>query len=499
MRMGFGSWQPDSAGVDMRSQNGEVLLADARGVYPGKGGFTPVPSLAQFASFVLPARCVGAFVGHTTAGGHVLFVGTATKLYKFDATSGWVDYTRTVGGNYAVPSGEYWTATQFGSKVIFCNAADDPQTIDIDTGATAFTALAGTPPKSRYVGVVGDFVVLACQVLFPQRVINSAINDTTGWTVGTNLCDQQDFPDGENITGFAGGEFGWIVQEHAIRRMIFQPGFDQAFRFERVEREHGNAGFYAMVPVGDKIFFLADDGFYKFSAQEGLVPIGHLRVNDWFRANSDGARTSTVLALTDPYAPRVYWAFSNPSALYLSHLLIYDWQQDEWAYVPQTAQFWARQTMTGTTLEGLDPYGSIDGSGLMFSLDDRVWQGGQPVIAGISAGGTLGFLNGVLPQQAVLLTGPLQLTPSARSFVRSVYPLGVFNDASIQLRVGKRERTQDTVNYSIPVVPSTRSGIARVRSSGRVHQFELTLGQTTGIKWEHAQGLDIEAVPDGLQ
>lgn len=496
MRIGFGPWEPDSAGLDMRDPQGGTLMAIASGVWPAKAGYIPIPSLQQLSSFALPSTCLGAFVAYTSSGGHVLFVGTATKLYKYDDTSGWVDYTRLVGGAYGCT--DYWTACQFGSKVIFCNINDNPQTIDVDTGAVNFTILAGTPPKSRYVFVVGDFVVLACQNALPMRVTNSALNDTTGWTVGTNLCDQQDFPDGEAITGCAGGEFGWIAQRHAIRRMIFQPGFDQAFRFERIERERGAAAPFSMIGVTNTIYFLADDGFFAYSAEKGLAPIGHQRINKWFRDNSDSSRISTVLAFTDPFAPRVGWAFSSPSSTYLNFVLWYDWALDQWSYMEETVQIWAKQVTTGVTLEGLNAFGTLD-AGLVYSLDSPVWAGGVPVIMGITVGGRLAFLNGTTAKTGTMLTAPMQLTPSARSFVRGVYPIGVFNDATIAIRVGKREHTKNAVVYTSSLTPSTKSGIARTRSSGRIHEVEQTLSQTTGKMWDRAEGVDIEAVPDGLQ
>lgn len=498
MRIPYGGWEPDSAALDVRDQSGRVTMLDAKGVYPAKTGYVPIPALETFSTAALPSAAVGVFVGHATAGGHVLFVGTRTKLYKFDPALGWIDYTRTVGGDYSVPTDDYWSFTQFGSQVIAVNINDDPQVIDIDTGATSFSALGGSPPKARYVAVVGDFVVLACLNSFPRTVINSAVNNATGWTIGTNLCDSQDFADGERITGIAGGEYGWIVQEHAIRRMIFQPGFDQAFRFERVERERGCSTGYGLIAVRDTIYFPAGDGFYSF--RDGLNPIGHQRINRWFSANSDTNRFFSVLGFTDPFGPRIYWAFFNASSsTALDRLLIYDWSLDQWAYAVQEAQFWGQTVTAGTTLEGLDVYGDIDSGLIPYPFDSRVWEGGLPVIVGITTAGQLAFLNGGLPMNATLLTGPMQLTQSARSFVQSAYPIGIYNGATQGLRVGKREHGGTSVDYSASVAPSTRAGTFRVHRTGRLHQFEHTLTQSSGTTWEHAEGLDIAVAPDGLQ
>lgn len=459
---------------------------------------TFTPPTSAFSAATLPAAAAGVFVGHATAGGHVLFAGTRSRLYKYDDTLGWINYTRTSGGNYTVPSDDYWSFTQFGSKVIAVNINDAPQVIDIDTGAVNFSALGGSPPNSRYVAVVGDFVVLACQSAAPRTVVNSAINDATGWTIGTNLCDEQEFADGERITGIAGGEYGWIVQEHAIRRMIFQPGFDQAFRFERVERERGCATGYGLIAVKDTIYFPAADGFYAF--RDSLVPIGHQRINGWFNDNSDTVRFFSVLGFTDPFGPRVYWAFFNSaSSTTLDRLLIYDWSLDQWSYTTQAAQYWGQTVTSGTTLEGLNVYGSIDGGSIPYPLDSRVWEGGLPVIVAISTAGKLAFLNGATPVDATLLTAPMQLTPSARSFIRDAYPIGLFNGATQAMRVGRREHGGTAASYGSSLSPSTRAGTFRAHRTGRLHEFEHTITQSSGTTWEHAEGLDITAAPDGLQ
>lgn len=497
MRFSFGAWEPDSAGTDMRDQGSRVLMAIAENVYPSKTGYTFIPSLQVYSDFALPAKCVGTFTGHTSTGNHFLFAGTQTKLYKFDVSTGWIDYTRTVGGNYNVPADEQWVFAQFGSKVFATNINDNLQVIDIDTGATKFADCAGTPPKARYVGVVGDFLVLACLATNKRMIHNSALNDSTGWVPGVNLSDTQEFADGEDVTGFAGGEFGWVAQEHAIRRMIFQPGYDQAFRFERIEREHGCATMYGLVAVANTIFFPSDDGIYSFGNQ--LNPIGTQRVNEWFRSNSDNRRYFYIQAFSDFYAPRVYWAFyNNSSSLNYDMLLIYDWAQNQFSYSTETAQSWGRWVTPAVTLESLDVYGSIDPPPptVPYSLDSRVWMGGQPVILAITPAGKVAFLNGS-PLAARLLTSPMQLVPSRRSFVKGISPLGVYNDATLGMRVGKAPHMQTSMTFGAPLTPSTRTGIVRTRADGRQHQFELGITQSTGTLWAHAEGLDVDAMPTG--
>jgi hypothetical protein len=482
----FGPWEPDISGVDVQALN------IAKNVWASKVGYIPIPILSAVSSSVLPSKCVGIAFARTAAGGWLIFAGTATKLYKFQSNA-WLDVTRVSGGNYTVAVDDYWSFTQFGSKLLATNIADNLQVIDVDTGATNFSDCAGTPPRARYVTVVGDFAVLASLSSGDRRVRNSAINDSTGWTVGTNLCDEQEFADGGRVTGLAGGEYGRVVQEKSIRRMIFQPGSDQAFRFERVENEHGAAAGYSLASTANTIYFLANDGFYSFN-DNGLNPIGAQRVNTWFRANCDSSRYFAVVAFTDPFAPRIGWAFYNSAgSTNFDRVIFYDWQLDRWTYAELTAQYWSSLVTAGVTLEDLDVYGDIDGGGIPYPFDSRVWEGGAPVIGAVDSSGRMSFLEGSTPLTAILSTGPTRVNPGMRTKEFAIELLGVVNSAVPTIRIGKRENTQNAVVYTSASSPSSLTGMFRITASGRIHDFELTMTQSSGTLWEHVQGLDVAA------
>jgi hypothetical protein len=482
----FGPWEPDSAGVDV------PVMLTAKNVWPSKTGYVPIPQLSAASLDGLAERIVGITFARTASGGWLIFAGTRFKLYKFQSNV-WNDVSRVAGGDYGVPEFDYWSFTQFGSKIIAVNLTDDPQVIDVDSGATNFTALGGSPPRARYVSVVGDFVVLASLSSGDRKLRNSAINDSAGWTVGTSLCDEQEFPDGASITGLAGGEFGWVMQEKGIRRMIFQPGSDLAFRFERVEAEHGAAAGYSLASTANSIFFLANDGFYSFGGN-GLIPIGAQRVNEWFRANCDISRYYSVQAFTDPFAPRIGWAFySSVGSTNFDRVIFYDWQIDRWSYAEIEAQIWSSLVTAGLTLEDLDFYGDVDSGGIPYPFDSRVWQGGAPVIGAVDADGNLAFLESATPLTAVLQTGPHRLNAGGRSKEFAIEPMGVLNDVTPTLRIGKRESTQASIAYTASASPSSLSGVWRMTASGRLHNFEVTLTQTSGTNWEQMQGIDIHA------
>lgn len=488
--LSFGPWEPDIAGVDAS------VLAVAKNVWPTTIGYGPVPSLSAISTSALPAKCVGKTYARTASGGWLIFAGTRTKLYKY-VSGAWTEVTRVAGGDYNVPVDEYWSFAQFGSVLMATNINDVVQSIDVDSGAANFAALAGTPPQARYVGVVGSFVVLACLSSDNRAIRNSAIESSIGWTVGTNLCDEQTLPDGGRVTGFAGGEFGYALQERSLRRMIFQPGNDIAFRYERLDDQHGAAAGYSLVSTANGIYFIANDGFYSYGYQ-GLVPIGDQRVNKWFQSNSDPARFFSVIAFSIPNAPRIAWAFyASAGSSNFDRVLFYDWKQNRWTYAELTAQYWASLTTPGVTLEDLDVYGDLDSGLIPYPFDSRAWEGGQPVIGAVDANGKLAFLEGSLPLTATFNTSPMHLALGYRSMVQSVYPLGVVNSAAPTIRVGRRENTQNAATYTDYTSPSTLSGVARFNATGRVHDFELTVTQTSGTSWTHIQGLNIEAQRQG--
>ncbi len=495
MNIAFGPWEPDSAGVDIKDTAGRVMMEEANNVFPSKTGYAAVRALAEESASQLPTPCLGLFIGLTATGDYVVLAGTATKLWKLVAGV-WTDYSRLAGGAYNVIDGDYWEADQFGSTVVFANISNEPQGINIDTGVANFSNL-GNAPKARYVATVGYFLVLGCLNTNNRMVINSALNDASNFTIGSNLCDQQEMPDGGRITGILGGEYGFLVQETCIRRAIFQPSSDQAFRYEKTEDERGATAPYSATYANDHIFFLSDDGFYKYGPT-GLTPIGHLRINKWFVDNSDSARRPRVLAFVDPQAPRIGFAFhSDSAATTFDRVLYYDWMLDQFSRSTQSAQFWARLASPGYTLEGLDAFGNMET--LPYSLDSRVWQGGSALLAAVTSSGSLAFLEGTTPLDATLRTVPMHLTPGRRTNVTKLYPIGNYSSATIAARIGRYENFGSTASFSSSFSPSFPSGQIWTRAGGRALSFEQTITQTTGTIWAHAEGMAIDGVPAGIR
>src|SRR5262245_5626023 len=189
----FGEWRPDVALLD----NQYASIAD--NVFPGLNCYKPIPSLLPISNDMLPERCIGLFSARRLDGTWTTYAGTQHYLWKW-TTAGWVNVTRTTGGNHNLPmSEEQWSFDQFGVHLMAVAMSEKPQWINVETDSN-FSDMPGTPPKAHNVHVIGDFVFLSGLALgqtipgssIPtnlRQILWSGINDPTQWTPGNELSD----------------------------------------------------------------------------------------------------------------------------------------------------------------------------------------------------------------------------------------------------------------------------------------------------------------------
>src|SRR5262245_21289771 len=438
----FGERPPEGALLDNQ------FAVTVENVYPWANSYLPVPGLAPITTATMGGGTAGTPCGltfiRTASGSYAIVGGTTQKLYRWSGTA-WTDISRS-GSSYNVATGDQWSFQQSGTKLVAVNINDAPQVYDIDAGGSAAN-LGGSPPQARQVAQVGDFLVLSGLSANQRKIQWSAINDITGWTVGTNLSDEQEFPEGGLVVGVAGGEVGAVVQDRSIRTMQFLPG-DTAtiFAFSRIEDKKGSIASYGFGSINRTLYFLGEDGFFAFSAA-GLNPIGANKINEWFLANSDPARRSLVRFFSVSNKPRVAWAFhNNASSTAYDRLLIYDWSLDRWTVIVESALVWATLASSGvdldTDISGNSNDALLDSSEP--SLDSSAYVGGRAVVGAIDENGFLSFLDG--PNlSATIETAEWHLMPGYRAFIDGVYPL--VDSVSLTAQVGTRERLQDTTTW----------------------------------------------------
>lgn len=478
----FAAWQPDTADFDTG------VSTEALNVIPSTSGFRPFPAFANTAS-AITARAQGAISVRSVSGTIFNFCGDATKLYKL-ASSGlsWTDVSRTVGGAYSVAADSKWSFAQYGDFLMATNGNDAVQVFELGVSSN-FSALAGSPPASYYVGAIREFGVLAKTSTTNNRVRWSAIGNISDWvSSATTLSDYQDLPDGGSIMGFVGGEFGVVFQERAITRMSFE-GPPTAFRFDKISAFLGCRADGSIAAFDNLIFFLGDDGAYMIRGGAEIVPIGVDKVDTWIEQNLDANYLFRITSAIDPINKLYIMGFPTVSTGTGSPdtLLMYHWPSGQWSRASVNHQMiYPAATQATYTIDGMDAVSStVDG--LPFPVDSRFWSGtGRLLLSAFDTSNRQGFFSGT-NLAATIETGDSQLTPGGRTLLRGLRPIVEGSSVTPSLTVGWRNSLGSGLTYG-SAIPVNAYGFCNARVNARYHRARITI--PAGSQWSFARGVD---------
>jgi hypothetical protein len=211
---------------------------------------------------------------------------------------------------FGVSATAQWQFAQFGN-LVFATQANACFRCSTCRPRWRSPIAQGSPPQAAYISVVGRFLVLSGLLSNPYRIQWSGLNATTTWTSGVNSSDSQDFPDGGIVRGVAGGEYGIVFQDQAIRRMSYIPGSPLIFQIDRITQDKGLYAPYSIVRAGELIFFYAGQGFYKIPPGGYPEQIGREKVDRTFLADLDKGNLQLFMGAADPRSTRVYWAYKS--------------------------------------------------------------------------------------------------------------------------------------------------------------------------------------------
>lgn len=465
----FGEWLPDQPGVT-------GAVTDAKNCYPVANGYAPIKSEADY-SDAAGANLIITFAGKFDSVS-TLFAASTTQIYKFDSADASLDALTTSG--YTAVEG--WDVTQFGAKMILANGQDKLQAFTLNS-STYFGDLAAAAPTAKFVTVVRDFVVAASDATETSKVYWSDINDETDWTSGSaSQSDTQVLPDGGDITGLAGGEYGLVFLERAIYRMSYT-GSPFFFQFDAISRSLGCISNGSIAQYGNLTYFLADDGFYVCDGQS-TKNIGSEKVNRWFFDNAIPGEILTEMSATvNPVTKLIIWKFNNTFGG--KTMLMYSIDLSKWSYAETTATSIAYVLTPSATLEQVDNYNaSIDA--LDIPLDSRVFAGGQLLFAGVSEQKIITFSG--QPKTANISTGDIDV---GRSTVMLSKP--IVDGGSGSIAVASRDNLAEQVEFSSDTAADAENRVS-LRSNGEYHRLRLT---PTGANWKTAVGLEFDVVKQG--
>lgn len=446
------------------------------------GGALPVAFTAGTVYYVKTRLTADTFTASATVGG--VAINTAST-----GTG-----THSVTSVYsALSATAQWQFAQFGNLVFATQANTALQVYDLSTD-TVFSNSLGSPPQAAYISVVGRFLVLSGLLSNPYRIqwsgLNS-VNASASWTSGTNSSDYQDFPDGGIVRGVAGGEFGTIFQDQAIRRMSYIPGSALIFQIERVTQDMGLFAPYSIVRAGSTIFFYAGQGFHKI--ETGGVPeqIGRERVDRTFLADLDRGSLQLFIGAADPRSTRVYWAYKSVSGISGSYdkILGYDKALDRFFQISMTGEYLLGISQTGLTLENLDSISSsLDA--LTLTLDAYA-TAVQPEISQFASTHKLGFFRGS-NLESTLESGE-QGTSGTEIYTNGFRP--ITDAATVYGSVSWRQSQAATPTQGTEQLMQSRTGYVNLRREARYIRFKQRI--PAGTAWTFSAGIEPDPVLSG--
>jgi hypothetical protein len=474
----FGEWMPDQPSIS-------GALVDAKNVVSQAIGYGPFPTAATF-SAAASENLTTLVAGKTPVNATKLFAAGSTKIFDVSGVGALTNVSKT-GGYTPNASNDRFRFTQFGNVIIGTNNSDPIQAYTLGT-STAFADLAAGAPRCKFLTVVRDFVVTAftteSSTVYPARVRWSGINDETAWgSSQVTQADFQDIPDGGQIVGIRGGEFGLVLMEKGISRMSYI-GTPFIFQFDNISRGKGCIAAGSIAQVQGVTFFLSDDGFYMCDGQN-VTAIGSEKVDRWFFSNADESGFDTMSAAVDPVRKLVIWNFKTSFAQ--RQLIIYNFNTKKWTYGNAGTDFISDASTSATTLEGLDSISnSIDA--LTVSLDSILYMGGKYFLGGTSGAYVVTY-NGA-NATANIVTG--DLNAGGRSVVTLARPL--IDGGSANVAVASRTLLSEQPSFGTAVAADSENRVS-LRSNGNYHQFQIT---PTG-QWKTAVALDVELQGQGVR
>lgn len=174
----------------------------------------------------------------------------------------------SIKGALTLPSDTLWSWVTFNDLAIGANGASSGDAVIKWTGAGDAVALAGTPPRMKFLEVWNNRV-FGVQVASPNTVSWCKLGDANDWTHATAGSLEVGYNDGDNITG---------IKAHRKALFIFKtkriyiittgtPNTDPAlWRVDLFTSNAGSIGNNTIQPVLDDLFFLGDSGVMSLGA-----------------------------------------------------------------------------------------------------------------------------------------------------------------------------------------------------------------------------------------
>lgn len=292
-------------------------LLDISNLYPTEyGSYRAAPvftaSGTAAAGPATPGTTLNAWCAMLPAGTAVGYVGTTTKLYQIDTTTGLSagSFTdRSIAGGYSIGVGG-WHFTQYGNITIACNIEENTQYRD-SSGSSAFANLTNAP-KAKIAVTQSN-----CVLLFN---VNDGASKPSGYYI-TDVGDYTNWTTGEAVNGEINSRPGPITQAVALRDevIVFKSssifrghyvGAPQYWLFDLIADGVGVDTRGAVAVCGDFLVFVGRQGNYIYDGAR-LQRIGEGFDNGGYNYLWESASSTGGASLGDSSQQAWYFPASN--------------------------------------------------------------------------------------------------------------------------------------------------------------------------------------------
>lgn len=482
----WGPFRPDVGGPNSGfAETADNVIPQAMGYQSSYGfqkgiGYGPTPQLVTTggATALSGGAPRGTISLTTQSGSNEVFTATATTIEQLQADFTW----SSIETGRTVTSGDDVCFVHFGSFLLNTDKTDGVKAYNVETPA-GNNAVSGAP-LARFGFSCNNVVFwLDCDGN-PLKMVSSGIGDhTTYTTLGAN---SKIFEDGGSLqcgVDLKNGN-GLVFQSSAMRLIQFGNAASPAlYSITKAADGRGSVGERSVAAFDGMVFFLDQDGFWKFDLSGGNTPIGAEKVNRWFLSNINASNLPLVQAAVDPKRKVVMWRFpslNSTSTVIFDRIIGYHWQLDEWFTATVNTTALARIATPGYVLDSMDPFGVLDS--ITTLLDDRFWQGGAPLLSAIDSNFKFATFSG--PPMAATLQSYTTNNPF-NSLENEITPISDNSNSMISL--GVQRKLDDNITWKDPR-GRTRSGKVKLRGSGMNISFQET--HSAGDDWTFANGVD---------
>jgi hypothetical protein len=311
------------------------MIAAVLNMLPTARGYAPDYSLgaSQDSPATLPAAALSAALIKPGTSTPLPMLSTATGLYAvFGSLIDLTPAAPPVAASATVP----WRFDSFGTVALAVQYANVLHATADPYGGTDFAAVSGAPTANTMC-VQSGFVMLGDTSLtvgwpYPDGWWCSALLDYTDWTPDlATQCARG------RLTQTPGGIVRMVAYQNdiiafkntSILRGTYVGQANGVWQWTVLSTEVGLAGHNSVVETGGMLYFLGNDGFYRFNG--GAIERIRSAPWEWFVGDRSASNVNLVSAVYDPVRRLVRWHYGQSSAL-LNACLAYHPDSDRWGY-----------------------------------------------------------------------------------------------------------------------------------------------------------------------